>query len=140
MFFTGYCKKKNRERVTGIGGVFLKSKDPKALAAWYEKHLGIPFGNQLYVDYVWKNPHNPDVPGHTVFSFFKQDSDYFSPGTSPFMVNFRVKDLHGLLDILRKEGVWVDEKVEDYEYGKFGWIMDPDGNKIELWEPGDEKL
>jgi len=111
LFFTGFCKKKNLERVTGIGGVFLKSQDPKALAAWYEKHLGIPFGNQLYVDYVWNNPHNPDVPGHTAFSFFKQDSDYFGPSNSPFMINFRVKDLHGLLDMLRKEGVWVDETV-----------------------------
>ncbi len=126
------------ERVTGIGGVFLKAKDAPALAAWYEKHLGVPFAKGLYVDYISPNPDQPDVPVHTVFSFFKQESDYFSPSASPFMINFRVKDLHGLLAELRKEGVWVAEKTQDEGYGKFGWIMDPEGNKIELWEPAAE--
>jgi predicted enzyme related to lactoylglutathione lyase len=128
------------ERVTGIGGVFLKAKDPKMMAAWYEKYLGIPFGDNLYVSYEWVNPHHPTAPGNTVFSFFKQDSNYFDPSSSPVMVNFRVKDLHALLAQLKQDGIWTAEKTDEPEYGKFGWIMDPEGNKIELWEPVDEKL
>ncbi len=120
-------------KVTGIGGVFIKANDAKVLAAWYDKYPGIPFGEHLYVDYKWINENNPAVAGHTVFSFFKEESNYFAPSQSYFMINFRVKDLNALLDDLRKEGIWVDEKVEEYEYGKFGWIMDPEGNKIELW-------
>ena len=122
------------EKVTGIGGVFFKAKDPKALAAWYEKHLGLAFGGQAYMSFTWKGNEQ------TTFSFFKQDSAYFSPSESPFMINFRVKDLDALLAELRAAGVWVDEKTDSADYGKFGWIMDPEGNKIELWEPVDEKL
>ena len=122
------------ERVTGIGGVFFKAKDPKALAAWYEKHLGLAFGDQSYTGF------NAKGGEHTAFSFFKQDSDYFAPSTSPFMINFRVKDLDALLAALKEEGVSVGEKTESADYGKFGWIMDPEGNKIELWEAVDEKL
>jgi predicted enzyme related to lactoylglutathione lyase len=127
-------------KVTGIGGIFIKANDAKALAAWYDKYLGVPFGENLYVDYKWTNENNPDVAGHTVFSFFKEESNYFTPSQSRFMINFRVKDFNALLDNLRNEGIWVDDKIEEYEYGKFGWIMDVEGNKIELWEPVDEKL
>src|SRR5215831_13387250 len=121
------------QKVTGLGGVFLKAKDPKTMAAWYQKHLGIDFNDNLYFDFRWGEK------GNTVFSFFKQDTSYFQPSGSPFMINFRVKDLHGLIAVLSNEGVQVVGNVEEYEYGKFGWVIDPEGNKIELWEPVDEK-
>ncbi len=126
-------------KVTGIGGVFIKAKDPKAMAAWYEQHLGIGFGGQSYMSFKWINENNPDVPGSTVFSFFGQGANYFDPSTSPFMINFRVKDIDALIAQLRSDGVAVIGNVESYDYGKFGWCMDPEGNKIELWEPVDEK-
>lgn len=127
------------QKVTGIGGIFLKAQDPKALAAWYQQHLGIPFGDNTYVDFSWVNHPDPAVPGHTVFSFFGKDSKYFNPSEKQVMLNLRVADVHALIDELKKAGVWVHEKVEEYEYGKFGWCMDPEGNKIELWEPVNEK-
>lgn len=122
-------------RVTGIGGIFFKAKDPKALAAWYERHLGIdvqPWGGAVF---RWNTPQNPSGTGTTTWSPFKEDTDYFAPGTAPFMVNYRVEDLHGLLSALRAEGCRVDDKVEESEYGKFGWVIDPEGNKLELWQP-----
>ena len=128
------------QKVTGIGGVFLKAKDVKALAAWYDKRLGFSFGENLYVNFKWVNENNPAVPGNTVFSFFKNESNYFEPSVSPFMINFRVKNLHQLLITLKHNGVWIADNTEYYEYGSFGWIMDPEGNKIELWEPKDEAL
>lgn len=128
------------QKVTGIGGVFIKAANAKELAAWYQRHLGIDFGDNLYIDFKWINENDNSVPGHTVFSFFKNDSNYFAPSTKPVMINFRVKELYGLLTELKEAGVWVDEKTEEHEYGKFGWCMDPEGNKIELWEPVDEML
>ena len=128
------------QKVTGIGGVFLKARDPKAMTAWYQQHLGVEFGDNLYIDFRWINENNPGSTGHTVFSFFSNDSAYFSPSEKPVMINFRVKDLDALLAALKKAGVWVDEKKDNYEYGKFGWCMDPEGNKIELWEPVDDAL
>lgn len=125
------------QKVTGLGGFFIRAKDPKALCAWYEKHLGVPFEGNTYAGFKWINENNPDVPGSTVFSFFDEKTDYFNPSEKQCMVNFRVKDLRALLAALKAEGVWVDEKVEEYDYGKFGWTMDPEGNKIELWEPVD---
>ena len=125
------------ERVTGIGGVFIKSKDPKALCEWYQKHLGIVFEGNTYVSFQWTNPHHPTLPGTTVFSFFKEDTKYFDPSTSSTMINFRVKDLVNLLETLKAEGVSVVGDMMDESYGKFGWIMDPEGNKVELWEPVD---
>ena len=128
------------DKVTGIGGVFMKARDPKALARWYQENLGIDFGENLYMTFKWTNENNPAVPGNTVFSFFKEDSDYFDPSESKFMLNLRVKNLHLLLFELKHNGVWVSDKTEYYDYGSFGWIMDPEGNKIELWEPKDEGL
>jgi len=127
------------EKVTGIGGVFLKAKDVKFLTAWYQKHLGIDFGNNSYVDFKWVNK-DPNSPGNTVFSFFKEDTTYFNPSEKSLMINFRVNDLDGLLEELKKDGVEIVGEKEEYEYGKFGWIMDPEGNKIELWQPIDKKL
>ena len=115
------------KRVTGIGGIFFKSRDPAALAEWYRLHLGLdvqPWGGVVF-----------DGAGQTTWSPFKADTDYFAPSTAPFMVNFRVADLHALLAALRAEGCEVVGEPQDSEYGKFGWVMDPDGNKLELWEP-----
>jgi len=128
------------QRVTGIGGVFIKTKDVKALAAWYDKHLGFSFGENPYVNFKWVNENNPAVPGNTVFSFFKKENTYFDPSDSPFMINFRVKDLVALLETLKREGVEIVGEMMEESYGKFGWILDPDGNKIELWEPVDDKF
>jgi len=127
------------QRVTGIGGVFFKAKDVKAMAAWYEKHLGIPFGDQSYYGFKWVNENNPAVPGTTAFSFFKNDTNYFSPSEKPFMINFRVKDLAALLTALKEEDVEIVGEMQDYPgMGKFGWCVDPEGNKVELWEPVDD--
>lgn len=123
------------KRVTGIGGVFFKSKDPKALSAWYAKHLGLPVQEWGGAPMAWVTPENPSGTGTTIWNPFASDTQYFAPSESTFMVNFRVDDLHGLIDALRAEGCNVLERVEESEYGKFGWVLDPEGNKIELWEP-----
>jgi predicted enzyme related to lactoylglutathione lyase len=119
------------KRVTGIGGVFFKSEDPKKLKGWYERHLGV-----MEV-FKWKDLEKPDAeaPAQTIWSPFKKDTDYFNPSEKSFMFNYRVENLEELLKVLREEGVTIVGKVEEYPYGKFGWIMDPEGNKIELWEP-----
>jgi predicted enzyme related to lactoylglutathione lyase len=121
-------------RVTGIGGVFFKARDPKALGEWYRVHLGLNIEEWGGVAFKWADD-NPTGTGSTIWSPFKEDTSYFAPSTSPFMVNFRVEDLHALLVALRAEGCAVDEKVEESEYGKFGWVVDPEGNKVELWQP-----
>ena len=123
------------KRVTGIGGVFFKSQDPKKLKGWYQEHLGIKPDAEGYIHFEWREKGDPDRIAYTVWEPFAQDTDYFNPSTKPFMFNFRVADLQALLEQLRKEGVQVDDKVEEYEFGKFGWIMDPEGNRVELWEP-----
>jgi predicted enzyme related to lactoylglutathione lyase len=114
------------ERVTGIGGVFLRARDPKALVDWYAKHLGVPVAGDGYV--VFAESRN------TVWSPFTEDTDYW-PSAKQGMVNFTVTDLGAMLAQLREAGVEVDEKVEDYEYGRFGWAVDPEGNRFELWQP-----
>jgi predicted enzyme related to lactoylglutathione lyase len=121
-------------RVTGIGGVFFKARDPKALGEWYRVHLGLNIEEWGGVAFKWADD-NPTGTGSTIWSPFKEDTSYFAPSTSPFMVNFRVEDLHALLVALRAEGCAVDVKVEESEYGKFGWVVDPEGNKVELWQP-----
>jgi predicted enzyme related to lactoylglutathione lyase len=123
------------KRVTGIGGIFIKSRDPARLRDWYRKHLGIEFEEWGGFAFSWKGPENPDGVGTTVWNVFDASSNYFDPGTAPVMVNYRVDALHPLVAALRAEGCQVMDKVDDSEYGKFGWVIDPDGNKIELWEP-----
>ena len=123
------------KRVTGIGGVFFKSKDPKALAAWYRTHLGVEVEDWGGAVFRWRSPETPDGAGTTVWNPFPHDTTYFEPGGSAFMINYRVADLHALLAVLREEGVAVLEHVEESEFGKFGWVIDPDGNKVELWQP-----
>jgi predicted enzyme related to lactoylglutathione lyase len=119
------------KRVIGIGGLFFKAEDPQNLAAWYGRHLGIDFGGKTYSDFQFQAGER----GWTALSFFKQDTQYFDPSAKQFMFNLRVDDLDRLLEVLRAEGVQVLEGGEAGEYGKFGWILDPEGNKIELWEP-----
>jgi catechol 2,3-dioxygenase-like lactoylglutathione lyase family enzyme len=118
-------------KVTGLGGIFFKARDPAALGAWYAKHLGLhveDWGGVRFDD-------NPNHPGYTLWSPFAADTGYFAPSTQPYMINFRVDDLHALLAQLRADGITVDDRVDESEYGRFGWLMDPEGTRIELWQP-----
>jgi predicted enzyme related to lactoylglutathione lyase len=127
------------KRVTGIGGIFFQAENPGKLYAWYEKHLGIrsePNGQGAMLH--WREDENPERRGMTVWALFEKNSKYFEPSRAPFMLNYRVDDLDALLEALRAEGVEIDPKHEDYPYGRFAWITDPEGNKIELWEPPKE--
>jgi predicted enzyme related to lactoylglutathione lyase len=133
--FRNLVKTMIMKRVTGIGGVFIKANDPKALAAWYQQVLGIGFNDSTYVDFPFTDETGQLTPGSNVLSFFKSGSDYFSPSEKQVMLNLRVHDLFALLDQLKAEGVTIVGDPMDEEYGKFGWIMDPEGNKIELWQP-----
>ncbi|MEO8215607.1 MAG: VOC family protein [Acidobacteriota bacterium] len=121
------------ERVQGIGGVFFKSRNPKVLAAWYKQHLGVPVESWGGASFRWREL---DARGEasTAWSLFPEDTTYFAPGTASFMVNYRVDDLAAMIAQLRAGGVEVDEKIEESEFGKFGWGLDPEGNRFELWE------
>lgn len=131
--YSGQIKDVDLEkRVTGIGGIFFKSKDSKALVAWYGKHLGLKtdeYGSTFW----WKDKQGNDCS--TQWSPFATDTKYFEPSDKQFMQNFRVHDLENLLEKLNQEGVTIVGEMESYDYGNFGWILDPEGNKIELWEP-----
>lgn len=119
------------EQVLGIGGVFFKARDPIALAEWYREHLGVPVEmGQTYGTFSAQ-----ESGEQTVWSTFPIDTNYFGPGPSPFMVNFRVRNLDSMLAQLSAAGAKVEERVEEYEYGRFGWAVDPEGNRFELWEP-----
>lgn len=121
------------KRVTGIGGVFFKSRDPAALSAWYRQHLGLDVTDWGGAIFRWGGPESDG--GVTVWSPFAQDTDYMAPGTASFMINFRVADLDALLSALKAEGCEMMEETSESEQGKFGWVVDPEGNKIELWQP-----
>ncbi len=121
------------KRVTGIGGIFFKCRDRENTLAWYEKHLGIPmepWGAQFF----WGNSDEQAMKPYSILGLFKENTDYFDPSSQPFMINFRVENLEALLETLRSEGVTVLGEPLEEEFGKFAWIMDPEGNKIELWE------
>ena len=122
------------KRVTGIGGIFFKAQDPTSLKQWYNTHLGIDAG-QYGATFEWRDKDDSTKSGQTVWSPFPADTNYFAPSTKPFMINLQVENLDEILTQLKAEGVDVDPKVESYDYGKFGWIMDPEGNRVELWEP-----
>ena len=124
-----------KKHVTGLGGFFFKTPQPDRLKEWYKNHLGIPT-DQYGWSFWWKDKEGKD--GMTQWSPMNANTEYFAPSESAFMMNFRVQNLDELLSALKEEGVTVLEKTEEYDYGKFGWILDPDGNKIELWEPKDE--
>ena len=122
-------------KVTGIGGVFFKSTtDNQALAAWYEKNLGMKLADFGGAILNWKDDHAEDK-GLTVWHVAQKDSQWFSPSRSPFMINYRVDDMAGMLEQLRKNGVEIVKGPETDADGKFAWVLDPDGNKVELWEP-----
>lgn len=122
------------KRVTGIGGIFFKTEDPDGIRKWYRERLGLDT-NQWGCSFEWKDKEGKDAS--TQWSPFPKDTNYFKPSQKEFMMNFRVENLEKLLEILSSEGVQVVGEMQIYDYGKFGWIMDPEGNKIELWEPVD---
>ena len=117
-------------KVTGLGGAFLRAEDPKALYAWYDQHLGIPSPNGSFV--FSRETQRADI----AVAFFPKASEYF-PVSQPAMLNFQVDDLDGVLQRLESAGAKVDPKREDHEYGKFGWFSDPEGNRVELWQPAE---
>lgn len=125
------------KRIIGIGGIFFKANDPAKLAAWYKNHLdldvqdwgGVAFQEGAGADL------KPKLQSHLVWSPFEANTDYFKPSEKPFMINYRVHDLDAVLAELRKENVEVDPNPQKSEFGYFAWIMDPEGNRIELWEP-----
>ena len=125
-------------RVTGIGGIFLRARDAKALGAWYAEHLGIQLNDWGGAQFFWTDE-VPPATGSTAWSLFPADTKYFGPGTpagpQSAMVNYRVDDLDGLLANLAAAGVIIDPKREDASYGRFAWITDPEGNRLELWQP-----
>ncbi len=124
------------ERVTGIGGVFFKAKDPKALRIWYQEKLGLAIQDGASFGlFLWRERQDPSREGTTVWGLFPETTKYFAPSQAPFMINYRVRNLEALLTQLRSAGVTVDGKVVEDFNGKFAWIVDPEGNKIELWEP-----
>jgi predicted enzyme related to lactoylglutathione lyase len=125
-------------RVTGIGGVFFKARDPEALAAWYRDHLGVPVDAGATHAVFAAGPDGRDASGATleaVWSAFPADTDYFGPGPAGWMVNYRVADLDAMLAQLRAAGAWVADEVQEAEFGRFGWAADPEGTRFELWEP-----
>ncbi len=121
-------------RVSGLGGVFFKARNPAALLAWYTRHLGLRPARGV-VRFRWRESERPSREGVTVWALFPATTEYFAPSRSSFMINYRVEDLDVLLATLRSEGIWVDERRENSKFGRFAWVMDPEGNRIELWEP-----
>jgi predicted enzyme related to lactoylglutathione lyase len=124
-----------KKRVTGIGGIFFKAKDAPALQAWYKRHLGIDVQDWGGAAFDWIDGEGMPGAGTTAWSIISEQSNQFAPSTAPFMVNYRVEDLHALVKALREEGCNVLENTDDSEYGKIGWVIDPEGNKVELWQP-----
>ncbi|HEX6170846.1 MAG TPA: VOC family protein, partial [Chitinophagaceae bacterium] len=130
------------KRVTGIGGIFFKCKDPKKLREWYQSHLGLNT-NQYGTVFEWYQGADSSKKGFSQWSPFSETTKYFEPSTKEFMINYRVENLATLIEELKKQGVTVTDTLQTVEYGKFVHIMDIEGNKIELWEPNDieyEKL
>src|SRR5437868_5162737 len=117
------------ERVTGIGGIFFKARDPKIMAAWYRDNLGIEVENNMFV-FVCQPKEAAEQKANTVWSLFPADTTYFGSGAAPFMVNYRVANLERMLEQLRAQGVKI-EGGEDSEYGRFAWVTDPEGNRVE---------
>jgi len=126
------------KRVTGIGGIFFKTRDPEGTKRWYERHLGINLDPTYGTSFEWRHVDDPETKGFTAWSPFPADTTYFEPSRKEFMVNYRVADLERLIAVLREEGVEVVGEIHTFEYGKFAHVLDPEGNKVELWEPVDE--
>ena len=123
------------KRVTGIGGVFFSARDPVSLRAWYKEHLGIEVQEWGGTAFRWADAEGKPLAGTTAWSIGDAGGDPFAPSKATFMVNYRVADVHALVAALRAEGCNVLGKIDESEYGKFAWVIDPEGNKVELWEP-----
>lgn len=130
----------DENKILGFGGVFFKAKDAKKLCEWYNTHLGTSFGKEQYMNFKWRKREDPNAKATTTFGIFSAKTKYFDPSTKEFMFNFRVKNLKGMIEKLKSEGVTVVGDIQEFDYGSFGWILDPEGNKIELWEPNDSVL
>lgn len=126
----------NLPKVTGIGGIFFYSDDPEKTKAWYAENLGLAT-NEWGSSFEFRNAHRPEEINYLQWSPFKTGNSYFQPSQKPFMVNYRVQNIEGLVAKLRGNGITILDDIETYEYGKFVHIMDADGNKLELWEPVD---
>ena len=122
------------QRVLGVGGIFFKARDPAALGAWYRDNLGVDLESWGGAVFRWNGPENPSGTGSTVWCPFKADTKYFAPSDAPFMVNYRVADARAMIEQLRTHGCAVDDRIEETEHGVFGWVMDPEGNRVELWQ------
>jgi predicted enzyme related to lactoylglutathione lyase len=124
-----------KKRVTGIGGIFFKAQDPKKLGQWYEEHLDIEIEAEAVAStFRWREKDDPEQTGATVWGVFPDDTTYFGDKGSAFMINYRVENLEKLLELLKAEGVQVVRELTELEQGRFAWIIDPEGNRIELWE------
>jgi catechol 2,3-dioxygenase-like lactoylglutathione lyase family enzyme len=128
------------KRVIGLGGIFFKAKDPQKMYDWYARHLGIEGKPGEGGMFQWRRHDDPEDETVTAWSIFPETTKYFNPSTAPFMINYQVENLDEVLEALRAEGVTIDPKREDHEYGRFAWIADPEGNRIELWEPPKKKI
>ncbi|HEX2585658.1 MAG TPA: VOC family protein [Steroidobacteraceae bacterium] len=125
------------KRVTGIGGIFFKAKDAPALRGWYKRHLGIDVQEWGGTAFAWTDDQGKPIGGSTIWSIASAQGGQFEPDGATFMINYRVDDLHALVKVLREEGCNVLDKMDESEYGKFAWVIDPEGNKVELWQPPD---
>jgi predicted enzyme related to lactoylglutathione lyase len=128
-----------KPKVTGIGGIFFRCENPDKIKDWYGKHLGLaisPYGSS----FEFRNTHRPDEINYLQWSPFEEKTDYFEPSEKQFMINYRVQNIEALVENLKAEGVTVLDEIQTYDYGKFVHILDPEGNKIELWEPVDHVL
>lgn len=121
------------KRVTGIGGIFFKCQDPKKMGEWYKNHLGFE-ANEYGAKFEWRDKDDESKKAYTLWTPFSDKTKYFEPSSKDFMINYRVEDLEALVDVLKKEGVTVLDEIQSYDYGKFVHILDPEGNKIELWQ------
>jgi predicted enzyme related to lactoylglutathione lyase len=123
------------KRVTGIGGIFFKARDAAALQAWYKRHLGIDVQEWGGAVFRWTDDQGEPVGGTTIWSVHSSEGDPFAPGKAPFVVNYRVEDTRALAKVLKEEGCNVLDKIDESDYGIFAWVIDPEGNKVELWQP-----
>ena len=123
------------KRVTGIGGIFFKAKDAQGMRTWYKTHLGIDVQDWGGAAFSWVGDDGKPAGGTTIWTVSGMEADQYAPSTAPFMINYRVADLDALLEAMRAEGCNVLGNSQASEYGKFGWVLDPEGNKVELWEP-----
>jgi predicted enzyme related to lactoylglutathione lyase len=127
------------KKVTGLGGVFFKCDDPKNMNEWYAKNLGLETSD-YGASFDWLLAYDPSKKGTTAWCAFPNDTKYFNPSIKPFMINYRVENINLLVEELKKDKVTIIDEIAESEYGKFVHILDPEGNIIELWEPGDDPV